>query len=69
MQNNALWERNPGYLYHINGKLLTECDVYKDLGVHMSKDLKVTAHIEQCIAKANAKLGMIKRTFNFIVFN
>ena len=59
-------KKNPGFIYHINGQLLEVCDTYKDLGVIISKDLKVAQHIESCIAKANIKLGMIKRTFEFI---
>ena len=57
---------NPRFLYHINGTLLSETTTYKDLGVHVSNDMKVMHHIDICVAKANAVLGMIKRTFSYI---
>ena len=63
---NALWAKNPKYIYHINGRLLDACKTYKDLGITVSDDLKAAEQISKCTTKANAMLGMIKRTFSVI---
>ena len=57
---------NSKYLYHINGNVIDKCTTYKDLGVIVSDDLKPTKQIDRCIMKANAMLGLIKRTFRYI---
>ena len=57
---------NKKYLYHISGRLLTPCTTYKDLGVIISDTLKPYDQINKCVTKANAMVGMIKRTFSHI---
>ena len=58
--------QNNRFLYHINGRLLTPCDNYKDLGVIVSADLKVADQVDKCVKKANSMVGMIRRTFTHI---
>ena len=58
--------KNSRYMYHVNGNIIDTCTFYKDLGVIVTDDLKPTKQIDKCITKANAMLGLIKRTFSFI---
>ena len=57
---------NPRNNYHIQGQALEKSDLEKDLGVFISSDLKPSAHIAKIAAKANGRVGLIKRTFSFI---
>ena len=57
---------NAKFIYHIRGNLLNICKTYKDLGVMISDDSKVTAQMDRCITKANSMVGLIKRTFSYI---
>ena len=48
----------------MNGVVL-ECDTEeKDLGVTFDADLKFSTHIRNIAAKANSRVGIIKRTFS-----
>ena len=57
---------NPKYLYHINGCLVTPVHKEKDLGVVMTRDLKASSNVNECVKRANQTLGMIKRTFSYL---
>ena len=59
-------KKNHAFLYHLNGRLLSCSNEEKDLGIHISNDLKAAHHISKCILKANSALGMIRRTFTKI---
>ena len=54
---------NNGYKYALDGVELESVDEEKDLGVLISKDMKVAAQCHSAALKANRVLGMIKRTF------
>ena len=58
-----LGHRNPKYEYSIDNKNLKETNLEKDLGVHISSDLKPEKHISLIVAKANRMVGLIKRNF------
>ena len=45
---------------------LEKSDLEKDLGVFVSSDLKPSAHVAKIAAKANARVGLIKRTFTYM---
>ena len=55
--------KNPHYIYHMNGRLLNWTPDAKDLGITVSNDLKPHKHIVNIVKKANQTLGMIKRSF------
>ena len=56
-------KKNPKNQYDMNGVVL-ECDTEeKDLGVTFDSDLKFSTHIQNIAAKANSRVGIIKRTF------
>ena len=57
---------NPKYLYHINGCLVTPVNKENDLGVVMTRDLKASSNVTECVKRANQTLGMIKRTFSYL---
>ena len=57
---------NPRNDYHLQGNTLDKSDLEKDLGVFVSSDLKPSAHIAKIAAKANARVGLIKRTFTYM---
>ena len=57
---------NPKYLYHINGCLVTPVHKEKDLGVVMTRDLKASSNVNECVKRANQTLGMIRRTFSYL---
>ena len=50
------------YPHQLHGHHLKHCDSAKYLGVNISKDMRWTKHTDQ--AKANSKLGLIKRSIN-----
>ena len=50
--------------YMLYGVDLMETEVEKDLGILVSSNLKSSNHVA---AKANARLGIIKRSFEFLV--
>ena len=45
---------------------LTQVEFEKDLGVTFDRQLKFTEHIENCTAKANQRVGLIRRNFNYL---
>ena len=55
--------RNQQADYQLNGKTLQKSTQEKDLGIEVSSNLKFSAHIAKISAKANSRLGIIKRTF------
>ena len=59
-------KNNAKALYHIRGDSLEMSETYKDLGVLVSNDLKVSQQVTKCVSKANSVLGMIRRTFSYI---
>ena len=52
--------------YQLQGITLEKSDLEKDLGVFVSSDLKPSAHVAKIAAKANARVGLIKRTFTYL---
>jgi len=52
------------YPYQLNGQHLKHCDYAKYLGINISKDMHWTRHIDTITAKANSKLGFVKRKIN-----
>ena len=50
----------------MNGHILQETEIERDLGVIISKDLEWDHHIISATNKANRKLGMIKHSFNYL---
>ena len=59
-------KRNMHYLYHLDGCILDSVQEETDLGIVISKDLKMQKNVKKNIAKANKMLGMIKRTFSYL---
>jgi hypothetical protein len=55
-------KNNPQNQYHIGTDNLDIAHAEKDLGVHITDDLKPTKHIEEATSKANKVLGLIYRT-------
>ena len=55
--------RKPRNDYQLQGITLEKSDLEKDLVVFVSSDLKPSAHVAKIAAKANARVGLIKRTF------
>lgn len=53
---------NLNYEYRLRDRVLENVDSEKDLGVIVSKDLKVSQQCERASSTANRMLGMIKRT-------
>ena len=52
------------YPYQLHGQHLKHCDYAKYLGITISKDMRWTRHIDTITAKANSKLGFVKRNIN-----
>jgi len=52
------------YPYQLHGQHLKHCDYAKYLGINISKDMRWTRHIDTITAKANSKLGFVKRNIN-----
>ncbi|KAK4306932.1 hypothetical protein Pmani_021286 [Petrolisthes manimaculis] len=51
--------------YHLNDTVLQKTSEEKDLGILVSRDLKPSAHVAKIAAKANSRLGIIRRNFTF----
>ena len=56
-------KNNPEYSYSMNNSLIKQDVGEKDLGVSFCSDSTFNTHISQIIAKANSRVGIIKRTF------
>jgi len=54
-----LGHRNCEYSYYINGITLEALESEKDLGITISKDLKVSQQCKQAYSKASRMLGVI----------
>ena len=48
--------------YYLSNEMLKCVDSYKDLGVHMSRDLSWSNHVDASVNKANKVLGLLKST-------
>ena len=59
-------KHNEGYLYYMDGSVLSEDSSIKDLGVIFQDDLKFDEHISKICATANSRLGLIRNTFHSI---
>jgi hypothetical protein len=57
------------FTYSINGSDLTKVDEFNDLGVIVSSKLTWDTHINNCVTKANKRLGLIKRCVGYEVSN
>ena len=56
---------NPEVEYVLNGNLFEKSADEKDLGIQVSRNLKLSNHIGKIAAKANSILGIIRRTFTY----
>jgi len=54
--------KDHGYSYYMDGKQLVTAEEEKDLGIIITKDLKVSQQCEQAYAKASKMLGLINRS-------
>ncbi len=43
-----------------------QISVEKDIGVNFDDELKLSTHIAICVNKSNQKLGLIRRSFDFM---
>ena len=57
---------NNNYSYFLGDTLLSPSDLEKDLGIHLTPDLRFKTHINKVTAKANSVLSMIRSTFRFL---
>ena len=57
---------NDRHDYELNNRILAKTEVEKDLGIMISSNLKSSNHVAAVAAKANSRLGIIKRSFEFI---
>ena len=57
---------NPRNDYRLQGNTLDKSDLEKDSGVYISADFKPSNHIAKIASKANARVGLIKRTFTYM---
>ena len=60
-----LGSRNQKFSYTMSNLSFQTVNEEKDLGVHMTADLKSSRHCLQAKSKANQILGMINRTFKY----
>ncbi|KAK3867855.1 hypothetical protein Pcinc_026712 [Petrolisthes cinctipes] len=51
--------------YQLNGRVLQK-STQEDLGIEVSSNLKFSAHAAKIAAKANSRLGIIKRNFTVL---
>ena len=57
-------KNNPSYNYFLNNDLIKADPYEKDLGITFNNALNFAKHIRLTVAKANSRLGMIKRNFS-----
>jgi ribonucleases P/MRP protein subunit RPP40 len=57
--------RNGRLTYSMEGRLLEEMEVEKDLGVMISQDLKASRYCQEVYSKVSRELGMMKRSIVF----
>ena len=48
--------------YHLSNTELKSVNSYRDLGVHVSRDLSWSNHVDAIVNKANTEVGLLKRT-------
>ncbi|KAK3872040.1 hypothetical protein Pcinc_022859 [Petrolisthes cinctipes] len=63
---SSVVSKNLGTNYQLNDTVLAKSTVETDLGVYISVDLKPSTHTSKVTAKANSRLGIIKRSFTFL---
>jgi len=56
--------KNPLFDYNLNGEIIPCGTFEKDLGVTFDNSLKFTLHIRNMVAKANSRVGILKRNFS-----
>ena len=54
---------NTDFRYSIDGHYLDNVNSQKDLGIHITSDLKPSSHIDKITKSANQRLGLIRRCF------
>ena len=57
--------RNPGHSYNMNGTPLSVCQGERDIGLHVSSDLKPGTQCTEAARRANAILTQISRAFMY----
>ena len=55
---------NPNHTYEMNSSALTQSNQEKDLGITFDQNLKFAAHIRNMVAKANGRVGLLRRNFS-----
>ena len=50
----------------MNGMILSETTIEKDLGIYISNNLEWCHDINSAVGKANKKLGLIKNSFRYL---
>ena len=58
-------KNNPKFEYKMDNDTLDSTSIEKDIGVHITSDLKPTKHCEIAANKARAVLGQISKSFHF----
>ena len=59
-------KKNLKFDYQLNENVLEKSILEKDLGIHVTPDLKSATHVAKVAAKANSMVGWIKRTFSYM---
>lgn len=57
-------KHNPGYNYYMDGVSVHVDDNEKDLGITFDSNLKFSPHIRAITAKANSRVGILRRNFS-----
>ena len=52
--------------YELNNRILDKTEAEKDLGILISSSLKPSNHVAAVAARANSRLGIIKRNFEYV---
>ena len=55
---------NPRSIYKIDNNQINSSNSEKDLGVHFDNKLKFSPHIRNIVAKANSRVGLIRKHFS-----
>ena len=59
-------KKNDRHGYTLDGHPIQDVSEEKDLGVHISEDIKWALHISEAVKNANRMIGMIKHTFTYM---
>ena len=54
------------FIYSISNNPIQYTELEKDLGIHINNKLNWNAHCEKILSKANQRLGLLKRSCNFV---